>query len=134
MTMLSDFNFTLDLRVTYDVSSPTPSPTSGEVGQTGGQTWHRFSGIQAGTLHQPIHLHGAQGEIVNERMARRNKFRALLNNSSAGGLVGFVNDEGEILRAHKRGGGSLDLIKAGSEPLGRSGKVREITSLPIDQY
>lgn len=134
MTLISDLNLTFVQRTTYDVSSPTSSPTSGEMGQAGCQTWHSSSGIQAGTLHQAIHLHRAQGKIVSERMARRNKLRALLNNSSASCLVSFVDDEGEVLWAHERRGGSLDLIEAGSEPLGRSLKAREIKGLPIDQY
>lgn len=73
-----------------------------------------------------MHLDGNEREIMRERMSRRNEIGTLFNGGTAGSLVSFGYDNGEIFRTEEGRDGDLDTVKARFEPLRGLGEMREI--------
>lgn len=70
--------------------------------KTSGQTRDRLGWVDTSALDETIHLHGAQGEVLNESVAGRDKLGALLNDGFTRSLVRGVDDQGKVLRSHER--------------------------------
>ena len=116
--------------VAHHIPAPASRPSCCKMRQTSSKTRHGLTRTETRRLDKPVHLHRAQCKIVHEIMSGRDKLARLLDNGTAGGLVRFEDDQGEVLGTHKGWAGGLDEVKASFEPsdrLGEAGKGLDLS-------
>lgn len=103
------------------------------MSETSGQTGNGLGGVDGCARDEPVHLDGAKGKVLGERVAGRDELGALLDGGTSSGLVRFVHDESEVLGSEERRDGGLDGRESFLEPLQRLAQVWSVLQLPVGQ-
>lgn len=103
---------------------------SGEVRKSCGERWRLLVRVETRGANLTVHLDGGEGESSDEGGSVANDWRALLQHAVASGVVGDVDDEGEVLGAKEGRDSGLDEVEPLLEPRRSGLKAREPVDLP----
>lgn len=103
------------------------------MSETSSQTGDGLGGVDRSARDESVHLDGAEGEVLGERVAGRDEFGALLNGGSSSGLVRLVHDESKVFGSEEGGDGGFDGGESLLEPLQRLIQVWSVVQLPVSE-